>query len=286
MPFGVTNASAIFMDLINRVCKPYLDKIVIVLIDDILIYSNNKNEHEEHLREGIHVDPAKIESIKDWASPKTPTEIYQFLGLAGYYRRFIEEAAFQLLKKKLCSAPILALPEDSENFVVYCDASYKGSGAVLMQKEKVIAYALRQLKIHEKNYTTHDLELGVENITMDFVAKLPKTSTEQDIIWVIIDRLAKTAHFLPMRENESMEKLTRKYLKEVVTRHGVTISIISDRDGRFTSQFWKSLQKALGTQLDMSTACHPQTDGQSKRTIQTLEDILRACVIDFGKTLG
>ncbi|GJW10515.1 putative reverse transcriptase domain-containing protein [Tanacetum coccineum] len=95
--------------------------------------------------EGIHVDPAKIESIKDWASPKTPTEI---------------QAAFQLLKQKLCSAPILALPEGSENFMVYCDASRKGLGAVLMQREKVIAYASRQLKIHEKNYTTHDLELG------------------------------------------------------------------------------------------------------------------------------
>ncbi|GJU47033.1 putative reverse transcriptase domain-containing protein [Tanacetum coccineum] len=133
----------------------------------------------------IHVDPAKIESIKDWASPKTPTEIRQFLGLAGYYRRFIEgfskiaksmtkltqkgikfdwgekeENAFQLIKQKLCSAPILALPEGSEDFVVYCDASHKGLGAVLMQREKVIAYASRQLKIHEKNYTTHDLELG------------------------------------------------------------------------------------------------------------------------------
>ncbi|GJR94668.1 putative reverse transcriptase domain-containing protein [Tanacetum coccineum] len=134
---------------------------------------------------GILVDPAKIESIKDWASPKTPTEIRQFLGLAGYYRRFIEgfskiaksmtkltqkgikfdwgekeENAFQLIKQKLCSAPILALPEGSEDFVVYCDASHKGLGVVLMQREKVIAYASRQLKIHEKNYTTHDLELG------------------------------------------------------------------------------------------------------------------------------
>ncbi|GJR60023.1 putative reverse transcriptase domain-containing protein [Tanacetum coccineum] len=135
--------------------------------------------------EGIHVDPAKIESIKDWTSPKSPTEIRQFLGLAGYYRRFIEgfskiakpmtkltqkkvkfewgdkqEAAFQLLKQKLCSAPILALPEGSKDFIAYCDASKKGLGAVLMQREKVISYASRQLKIHEKNYTTHDLELG------------------------------------------------------------------------------------------------------------------------------
>ncbi|GJW26954.1 putative reverse transcriptase domain-containing protein [Tanacetum coccineum] len=219
MPFGLSNAPAVFMDLMNRVCRPYLDKFVIVFIDDILIYSKTKEEHDAHLRlilellkkeelyakfskcdfwlskvqflghvidsEGIHVDPAKIESIKDWESPKTPTEIRQFLGLAGYYRRFIEgfskiakpmtkltqksvkfnwgekeETAFQTLKQKLCSAPILALPEGSENFVVYCDASHKGLGAVLMQKEKVIAYASRQLKIHEKNYTTYDLELG------------------------------------------------------------------------------------------------------------------------------
>nr|GFB73269.1 putative reverse transcriptase domain-containing protein [Tanacetum cinerariifolium] len=135
-------------------------------------------------RRGIHVDPAKIESIKDWASPKTPTEICQFLGLAGYYRRFIkgfskitksmtklmqkgikydwgkkEENAFQLIKQNLCSVPILALPEGSKDFVVYCDASHKGLGAVLMQREKVIAYASRQLKVHERNYTTHVLEL-------------------------------------------------------------------------------------------------------------------------------
>ncbi|GJX54891.1 putative reverse transcriptase domain-containing protein [Tanacetum coccineum] len=276
------------------------------------------------------------------------------------------EAAFQLLKQKLYSAPILALPEGSENFMVYCDASRKGLGAVLMQREKVIAYASRQLKIHEKNYTTHDLELGVileaqvearkeenygtkdlcgmikklepradgtlclnrrswipcrgnlrelimheshkskysvhpgsdkmyqdlkklywwpnmkaeiatyvskcltcakvkaecqkpsgllvqpvipvwkwENITMDFVTKLPKTSTGQDTIWVIIDRLTKSAHFLPMKETDSMEKLTRQYLKEVVSRHGVPVLIISDRDSKFTSHLWKSLNKAL-----------------------------------------
>ncbi|GJS30382.1 putative reverse transcriptase domain-containing protein [Tanacetum coccineum] len=122
-----------------------------------------------------------------------------------------------------------------------------------------------------------------ENITMDFVTKLPKKSTRQDTIWVIVDRLTKSTHFLPIKENDSMEKLTRQYLKEIVTRHGVPVSIISDRDGRFTSQFCQSLPKALGTQLDMSMAYHPQTDGQSERTIQTLEDMLHACVIDFGK---
>nr|GEU46571.1 putative reverse transcriptase domain, ribonuclease H-like domain, aspartic peptidase domain protein [Tanacetum cinerariifolium] len=122
-----------------------------------------------------------------------------------------------------------------------------------------------------------------ENITMVFVTKLPKTTTGQNMIWVIIDRLTKSAHFLPMREDVTLKKLTIQYLKEVVSRHGVSVSIIYDRDGRFTSHFWKSLNKSLGTQLDMSTAYHPHTDGQSDRTIQTLEDMLRACVLDFRK---
>ncbi|GJU15541.1 putative reverse transcriptase domain-containing protein [Tanacetum coccineum] len=219
MPFGLTNAPAMFMDLMNRVCKPYLDKFMIVFIDDILIYSKDKEEHGEHLKiilellkkeqlyakfskcdfwldsvqflvhvidnKGVHVDPAKIEAIQNWAASTTPTEVRQFLGMVGYYRRFIkgfsmiskpltkltqkdkkyewgkeEEEAFQILKQKLCSTPILALPEGTEDFVVYCDASLKGFRAVLMQREKVIAYASQQLKVHEENYTTYDLELG------------------------------------------------------------------------------------------------------------------------------
>ncbi|GJR09771.1 putative reverse transcriptase domain-containing protein [Tanacetum coccineum] len=197
MPFGLTNAPAVFTDLMNRVCKPYLDKFVIVFIDDILIYSRNKEEHVDHLRiilellrkeklyakfskcdfwinivqflghlidsQGLHVDPAKIEAVKNWASTTTPIEIRQFLGLFGYYRRFIkdfskiakslteltqknkkyiwgedQEIAFQLLKQKLCKAPILALPEGNDNFVVYCDATLQGLGDVLMQGKKLL----------------------------------------------------------------------------------------------------------------------------------------------------
>ncbi|GJQ92928.1 putative reverse transcriptase domain-containing protein [Tanacetum coccineum] len=203
------------------------------------------------------------------------------------------ENAFQTLKDMLCDAPILALPEGTYDFVVYCDASKQGFGCILMQRNKVIAYASRQLKIHEKNYTTHDLELGAvskpeipewkwENITMDFINKLPRTSSGHDSIWVIVDRLTKSAHFLAICEDYKIERLARLYINEIVARHGVPVSIISDRDSYFTSRFWQSLQKALATRLDLSTAYPPETDGQSKRTIQTLEDMLRACAIDFG----
>ncbi|GJS54772.1 putative reverse transcriptase domain-containing protein [Tanacetum coccineum] len=119
---------------------------------------------------------------------------------------------------------------------------------------------------------------------MDFVSGLPRTTCGYDTIWVIVDRLTKSAHFLHMKKTDSMEKLMRLYLKEIVCRHGVPVSIISDRDSHFMSNFWRSLQKALGINLDMSTAYRPQTDGQSERTIQSLEDMLRACVIDFGNS--
>ncbi|GKC09572.1 putative reverse transcriptase domain-containing protein [Tanacetum coccineum] len=436
MPFGLTNVPIVFMDLMNR-----LDFVQFLghVIDS----------------SGVHVDPAKIEAIKNWAAPTTPTEVRQKLVWQGYYRRFIkefsliskpltkltqknksyvwgddEEEAFQTLKLKLCSAPILSLPEGSKDFVVYCDASLKGFGAILMQREKVIAYASRKLRKNEENYTTHDLELGAvvfalrlwrhylygtkctvytdhkslqyildqkelnmrqrrwiellsdydcviryhsgkanvvadalsrkdkepirvralvvmvhnnlpeqirnaqveackeenigaegfrgegepfevrsdglimleshkskysihpgsdkmyhdlrklywwpkmkadiatyvskcltcakvkaehqkpsgllqqpeipvwkwERITMDFITKLPRTPSGYDSIWVIVDRLTKSAHFIPMNEKYKMEKLTRLYLKEIVCRHGVPVSIISDRDPRFASR--------------------------------------------------
>nr|GEU76628.1 hypothetical protein [Tanacetum cinerariifolium] len=418
----------LFMDLMNRVCKPFLDKFMIVFVDDILIYSKNKEEHEEHLRiilellqkeklyakflkyefwldsvkflghminsQGVHVDPTKVEAIKSWTAPKSLTE------------------------DKLFSAPILALPEGSKDFIVYCDASLRGYGAVLMQREKVIAHYLNGVKctvftdhkslqyildqkelnmrqrrwiellsdydceiryhprkanvvadalsrkerkkplrvrslvltdhknlmqqileaqveslkegnvqkenlgrmqkqifkirtngiryhdkriwlplhgglrdlimheLHKSKYSIHpgstkmyqdlrrlywwpnmkaDIATYVdkcltcvkENVTMDFVTGLPRTPGGYDSIWVIVDRLTKLAYFLPKKKTDSIEKLAELYLKKIVCRHDVPVSVIFERD---------------------------KTDGQSERTIQTLEDMLRACVIDSGSS--
>ncbi|KAL4011676.1 hypothetical protein IC575_028737 [Cucumis melo] len=220
MSFGLTNAPAVFMDLMNRVFKDFVDSFVIVFIDDILIYSKTEAEHEEHLRqvletlranrlyakfskcefwlkkvsflghvvssEGVSVDPAKIEAVTNWPRPSTVSEIRSFLGLAGYYRRFVEdfsrivspltqltrkgtpfvwspacESSFQKLKQKLVTAPVLIVPDGLGSFMIYSDASKKGLGCVLMQQGRVVAYASRQLKSHEQNYPTHDLELAV-----------------------------------------------------------------------------------------------------------------------------
>ncbi|GKE64814.1 putative reverse transcriptase domain-containing protein [Tanacetum coccineum] len=176
----------------NLVCRPYLDKFVVVFTDDILIYSKTREEHELHLGlvlellkkeklyakfskcefwlqevqflghvingDGIYVDLSKIEAVKNWEAPRTSSEVCSFLGLAGYYHRFIEN--FSKIAKLLTILTQKSLPDGPEDFVVYCDASGLGLSYVLMQRGKVIAYASRQLKIHKKNYTTHDLELG------------------------------------------------------------------------------------------------------------------------------
>jgi hypothetical protein len=578
MPFGLTNAPAVFMDLMNRVFHEYLDRFVIVFIDDILVYSKSLEEHEDHLRivlqilrdkklyaklkkcefwlnqvvflghvvskDGITVDPSKIEAVVSWDRPTNVSEVRSFLGLAGYYRRFVEgfsriaaplthltrknakfewkeecEKSFQELKQRLVTAPVLTIPSSSGGFVIYSDASRKGLGCVLMQHGRVVAYASRQLKNYEQNYPTHDLELAAvvfalkiwrhylygekceiytdhkslkyfftqkelnmrqrrwlelikdydcsinyhpgkanvvadalsrkssgfsaallttqkeiindlermgievvmghsgaylaslsiqptlierikllqsgdsqlvkimdevrsgkkpmfnisddgvlkfgnrlcvpndpsikkdileeahrssytihpgstkmyrdlretfwwnnmkreiaqfveqcltcqqvkvehqrpsgllqslpipewkwEHISMDFVSGLPRSPKGHDAIWVIVDRLTKSAHFIPIRMNYSLDQLAQLYIEEIVRLHGIPVSIVSDRDPRFTSRFWKSLHKALGTNLNFSTAFHPQTDGQSERTIQILEDMLRACVLDL-----
>ena len=219
MPFGLTNAPAAFMDLMNRIFRPYLDQFVVVFVDDILIYSLNEAAHMEHLRavltllrahqlyanlgkcefwlaevkflghvvsgDGVLVDPSKIDAVSTWVQPTNAFEIRSFLGLAGYYRRFVQdfarlaapmtrltrkgvkfewsdacERAFQELKKRLTSAPVLIIPERGLGYDVYCDASGDGLGCVLMQAGSVVAYGSRQLKPHERNYPTHDLELA------------------------------------------------------------------------------------------------------------------------------
>ncbi|GJZ49272.1 putative reverse transcriptase domain-containing protein [Tanacetum coccineum] len=155
---------------------------------------------------------------------------------------------------------------------------------------------LRSVIMHESHKLKYSIHLGSEkmyqdvkklywwpNMKADIATYVSKSSQGFDTIWVIVDRLTKSAHFLPIRENDPLDKLARLYLNRIVARHGIPASIICDRDGRFTSNFWRSFQKALGTDISMSTAYHPETDGQSERTIQTLEDMLRACVIDFGK---
>ncbi|KAK2443611.1 hypothetical protein QL285_014700 [Trifolium repens] len=572
MPFGLTNAPAIFMDYMNRIFQPYLDQFVVIFIDDILIYSKDSQEHAEHLRivlsilrekqlyakfskcefwlsevkflghvisqGGVSVDPSKVEAVLNWERPRSVTEVRSFLGLAGYYRRFIlgfSEIAlpltrltrkgadfdwdatcdwsFKTLKEKLTTAPVLVIPDPTRKYVVYCDASNKGLGCVLMQDGAVVAYASRQLKPHEQNYPTHDLELAAiifalkiwrhhlygvqfdlfsdhkslkylfdqkelnmrqrrwmeylkdfdfnlnyhpgkanvvadalsrktlyasellmqqcglyekfrdlnlnviyrksgirinkievscelrprivqaqqddvelqkrvnhpefsvatdgailyegrlcvpqndelkrlileeahksgfsihpgstkmyhdlkenywwpnmkaeiaefvsrcivcqqvkiehqkpggplqpldipewkwEHITMDFVGGLPRNQQGQDSIWVIVDRLTKSAHFIPVKSTYKAPQYAAIFMEQIVRLHGVPLSIVSDRDPIFTSRFWKAFQSAMGTRLKMSTSHHPQTDGQSERTIQTLEDMLRACVLEDG----
>nr|GEX47584.1 putative reverse transcriptase domain-containing protein [Tanacetum cinerariifolium] len=293
MPFGLTNA-AVFMDLMNRVCRPYLDKFVIVFIDDILIHSKTKEEHDAHLR-------LILELLKK-------EELYVKFSKCDFWRS-------KTLKQKLCSAPILALPEGSENFMVYYDASHKGLGAVLMQKEKVISYASHQLKIHEKNYMTYDLELGAVILNAQVEARKEENYRTEDLCDMIKNlelRVGETLCFknrswIPcfgylralimyeshkskysihpgsdkmyqdlkklywwpnmkakiatyvgkcmtcakvkaeyqkpfgLLENDSMEKLMRQYLKEVVSRHKVQVLIISDRDGSIKAAPFEAL---------------------------------------------
>src|SRR3954470_16380134 len=225
MPFGVTNAPAVFMDYMNRIFQPFVDQFVVVFIDDILIYSRTPQEHEEHLRivlsvlqenklfaklskcefwmtevrflghvisqGGVAVDPTKIEAVINWERPSNVSEVRSFLGLAGYYRRFIKgfsqlalpmtrltrkecpydwdsgcEQSFMGLKERLTTAPVLIVPDPNKSYEVFCDASKKGLGGVLMQDGQVVAYTSRQLKVHEENYPTHDLELAAVVFTL------------------------------------------------------------------------------------------------------------------------
>nr|GEW56147.1 putative reverse transcriptase domain-containing protein [Tanacetum cinerariifolium] len=469
MPLGLTNAPAIFMDLTNRSMKNL--KAILELLKKEELYAKfskcefwiPKVQFLGHVidSQGIHVDPAKIESVKDWASPKSPTEIRQFLGLAGYYRRFIEgfskkiakpmtkltqkkvkfewgdkqEVAFQQLKQKLCSAPILALPEGSEDFILKIhEKSYTtqdleleavvfalkiwrhylyGTKCTVFTDHKSLQHILdqKELNMRQRRWlellSDYDCEIcyhpGNANVVADALsrkerelplrvralvmtigldlprqilnaqneARKPENIKKEDVGGMLVENSkdpekvrmekleprtdgtlclngrswlpcygdlrtelywwpnmkadiatyvskcltcakVKAGHQKPsgllvqpkipewkwdnitmdfvtklpkssQGETDPMDKLARIYLKEVVTRHRIPVSIISDRDPRFAPNFWSSLQNALSTRLDMSTAYHPETEGQSERTIQTLEDMLSACAIGFGK---
>nr|GEW56537.1 putative reverse transcriptase domain-containing protein [Tanacetum cinerariifolium] len=282
MPFGLTNAPAVFVDLMNWVCKPYLDKFVIVFIDDILIYSKNKEEHEEHLK------PLRVRALVMTIGLNLPKKILEAQTEALKPENLNAEDVGGMLIKDL---PKEKLEPRADGTLCLNNRSwvpcFGDIRTLIMHESHKSKYLIHPGS--EKMY--HDLKRlhwwpnMKEKITMDFINKLAKTTNGYYTIWVIIDRLTKSAHFLPMRENDLMEKLMKLYIKEIVTRHGVPVSIIYDRDGRFTSLFWQALYKALGTRLDMSTAYHPEIDGQSERTIQTLEDMLRAYngVVRFGK---
>ncbi|KAG8501385.1 hypothetical protein CXB51_003461 [Gossypium anomalum] len=480
MPFGLTNPPAILRDkqLYAKFSKCEFWLREVSFLGHVVSAS------------GIRVDLSKISAILDWKPLRNVTEVRSFLGLAGYYRRFVKgfsmiatpmtkllqkdvkfewlekcQKSFDQLKTYLTEALVLVQPESGKEFVIYSDASLLGLGCVLMQEGRVVAYASRQLKPHEKNYPTHDLELAAivfalkiwrhylfgercyvysdhkslkylmtqrdlnlrqrrwlellkdyeliidyhpgkanvihesqkvddelvvkraecvsnvesefqiddndclkfrsrlcvprnselisvilseahssrmsvhpgstkmyndlkrqfwwpgmkrdisdfvskclicqqvkakhqvpsgllqpimipewkwDRVTMDFVSGLPLSSSKKDAIWVVIDRLTKSAHFIPVRTDYSLDKLAELYVSQIVRLHGVPISIVSDRDPRFTSRFWKKLQEALGIKLHFSTAFHPQTDGQSGQIIQILEDLLRCCILEFS----
>nr|GEZ93062.1 hypothetical protein [Tanacetum cinerariifolium] len=265
MPFGLTNVPAVFMDLMNQVCKPYLDKFIIVLIDDILVYSKDKKGHGKNLKiilellkkerlyaSGVHVDPAKIEAIKNWAIPTTPTE--KELNLRQ--RRWIK------------------LLSDYD-----CDIRYHPG------KANIVADALSWKEMIKP--------LRVQALMMTVHSDLPKKIRKAQKA-VMKRKNVKLEHQKPSGLVQQpdipiwkWEKITMDFmsgLPRMSSGHGVSVSIISDRDSHFTSRFLRSLQKPLGKNLDMSIAYHPQMNGQSKKTIQTLKYMLRVCVIDFGSS--
>ncbi|KAA3484584.1 DNA/RNA polymerases superfamily protein [Gossypium australe] len=313
MPFDLTNAPTVFMDLMKRIFRPYLDRFVVVFIDDTLVYSRDENEHADHLKIVLQTFREK--------------QLYAKFSKCEFWLR---EASF-LGHIVSAEAPMLVQPESSKEFVIYSDASLNGLGCVLMQEDKykwlellkdydlVIDYysgkanvvdalsrkslgricasknsELVQKILYEAHNVKaeHQVPLGLlqpvtiqewkwERVTMDFVSELPLYPKKKDVIWVIVDCLTKSTHFIPVRMDFSLDRYAELYVSEIVRLHGVPVSIISSRDPRFRSRFWSKLQEALGTQLHCSTALLPWTNDQSECVIQILEDMLRCYVLEF-----
>nr|GEU73938.1 putative reverse transcriptase domain-containing protein [Tanacetum cinerariifolium] len=373
MSFDLTNVPAVFIDLMNRVCMPYLDKFMIVFIDDILIYSKNKEEHGEHLKtilelikkeqlyvkfskcnfwlesvqflrhvidsEGVHVDPAKIEAIKNWATPTTSTEKNK-----KFKWETEAEEAFQTLKQKLCCAPILALPEGSKDFMspqyildqkelnmrqhrwieflsdYDCEIRYHPGKANVVadalsrkEKEPIRVRALVIIvhpSLHEQIRNAQSEAMKKKNVKAENLGRLIKqifeihpdrTRYHDKRIWLprfgglkdlIMQESHKSKYLIHLGFDKMYLDLKQLYLwpnmkAGIATYERITMDFIVgllrtlSGDRKFTLRFWRSLQGALGTRLDISTAYHPKMDGQSERTIQTLEDMLRDCVVDF-----
>ncbi|KAL5752232.1 hypothetical protein ACOSQ2_022739 [Xanthoceras sorbifolium] len=357
MPFGLTNAPAAFMDLMNRIFRPFLDQFVVVFIDDILVYSKHRKNMisifglQRRLMElikdydcVIDYHPGKANVVADALSRKSmqalrvmnahlslmndgaiaaelrakPSLLHLIqeaqkndMKMVSIINQIKEgkESEFRITEDDgfLYNGERVCVPNDEDLKKSIVDEAHSGSfamhpGSTKMYQDLKTHYWWSGMKRDISDYVSrclvcqrvkaHQIPSGLlqpiaipewkwDRITMDFVAGLPLTRSKHDSIWVIVDRLTKSTHFLPVRTDYSLDKLAELYIREIVRLHGVPISIISDRDPRFTSRFWGKLQEALGTRLNFSTAFHPQTDGQSERVIQVLEDMLRSCVIDF-----
>ncbi|KAG8496889.1 hypothetical protein CXB51_008087 [Gossypium anomalum] len=329
MLFRLTNAPVVFMDLMNRIFRPYLDRFVVVFIDDILIYSRDEIGFLGHIvsGDGIRVDLNKISAILEWKPLRNVTEgVYSCKKIWRHHlyrercRVFTDHKSLKYLMTQkelnLRQRRWLELLKDYELIIDYhlgkanvvADALSRKSlfalralntqltvsedGSILaeLRVRPTFLHEIREAQKNDKKFRArkNQCESGVES---DFQVGIDGCLMFKNRICVpkdseLIQKILREAHssnlsIHPVRTDYSLEKLANLYVFEIVRLHGVPLSIVSDRDPRFTSRFWKKLQEALGTKLSFSTAFHPQTDGQSERAIQILEDMLRWCVLEF-----